>query len=156
MSAPTLTSDELGHIAKSWGVLSATPDAMKENGALLFTLFFSSYGEAKAIFEKEVPGFKPGDMKSDLGRAHSMAVFSGLDAFVKSASDPGCMKGLSAKLSRNHLNRNVSHKQFEEMIKIFPDFLDKALKAEASKPVKDAWHKLLTWLKDDLRQAEGK
>ena len=47
-----------------------------------------------------------------LGRAHSMAVFNGIGAFVACMEDDECMDGLAKKLARNHLDRGIGPARF--------------------------------------------
>ena len=50
---------------------------------------------------------------SGLGRAHAMAVMSGIGTFVKCLDDQECVEGLAKKLARNHLERNVGAARFQ-------------------------------------------
>ena len=75
---------------------------------------FKSYPDARDQHFPHFAGLGDGVMKnSGVGRAHAMAVFTGLGAFVSCLDDAECLEGLALKLARNHLDRNIGPARFQ-------------------------------------------
>ncbi|XP_076468598.1 globin-like [Babylonia areolata] len=151
-----LSADQKKLLTSSWKTLGANADTMQTNGALLFGLLFKTFPDTRTHF----PHFKgmadDGLKSTGVGRAHAMAVFTGLGAFIDTLSDDECVNGLAVKLGRNHVARKVGPARFQQMREVFGPFLEKTLGGGASADMKGAWDALLASLQDTLAAEEKK
>lgn len=149
----TLSAAQKSAVTSSWKSLAADRNAILTNGAALFSLLFKTFPDTKQHF----PHFegKGDDLKaSGVGRAHALAVFTGIDAIVKSLDDGECIEGLSLKLARNHVDRKIGSSRFQQMRQVFGSFLDQQLGGAATADVKAAWDALLAFLQEHLAAEE--
>ncbi|KAK7101970.1 globin-like [Littorina saxatilis] len=151
-----LTGPQKGAIVSSWKTLTADMKTIQENGSQLFALLFQQFPDTRGYFPW-FSGMSDESMKSSgVGRAHAMAVFNGIGAFVSSLEDQECLDGLALKLCRNHLDRKIGSSRFQQMRQVYGSFLDGALGGGATADVKAAWDAFLSWLQDFLAAEEKK
>ena len=73
---------------------------------------FNAHPDAFEQHFKHMAGMSNNLKITGVGRAHTMAVFNGIGAFVDCIDDDECMDGLAKKLARNHFERGVNHVRF--------------------------------------------
>ena len=74
---------------------------------------FSAHPDAWDQHFKHMAGQSKDLNASGVGRAHAMAVMSGIGTFVTCLEDQECVDGLAKKLARNHLERNIGAARFQ-------------------------------------------
>nr|Q7M424.1 RecName: Full=Globin; AltName: Full=Myoglobin [Buccinum undatum]pir/A44588/ globin - waved whelk (Buccinum undatum) [Buccinum undatum]prf//2022171A myoglobin [Buccinum undatum] len=140
-----LTEPQKTALKDSWKLLAGDGKTMMKSGALLFGLLFKSHPDTKKHF-KHFDDATFATMDTGVGKAHGMAVFTGLGAFVSSIDDDACVNGLAKKLSRNHTARGITADDFKLLQGVFKTFLDEATGKKATNEHKAAWDALLTML----------
>ena len=82
---------------------------------------FESFPEIREQHFKHFAGMPDDVMKTTgVGRAHAMAVLTGISAFVSSLEDQECLEGLTKKLVRNHIDRKIGASRFQVCITLSP------------------------------------
>ncbi|XP_071082593.1 globin-like [Haliotis cracherodii] len=140
--ATGLTLRQKNLIMDSWEIIGSR-QMQKKNGVNFFLELFKAYPDQQEFF----PLFRDKSQEelatSSKMRAHATTVMYQIGSFVGNLDDPECLVALVEKVARNHLNRGITIKEFEELRIMFSPFLKKYLGDEATPALLEAWDKLL-------------